>query len=184
MHRRVVWGWGDWGRSAASCVVERTYFDRVAGEAEDRLGAHEEPVRQPTPTATSTSSSSVASSSPPSDARRRSATSPSRRPLVCLPAGRRRSAAVNARSCAALEPSRQTWILEAMKRLRTRHVPADDLASVGSSVLRSGLATNLLWIGTLKFMQYEVENIDPLLSSSPLFSRLREKLGHEGSRES
>ena len=26
------------------CGVERTYFDRVAGEAEDRLGAHEEPV--------------------------------------------------------------------------------------------------------------------------------------------
>jgi len=25
-------------------VVERTYFDRVAGEAEDRLGAHKEPV--------------------------------------------------------------------------------------------------------------------------------------------
>jgi len=40
----LVWGWGDWGRSAASCVVERTYFDRVAGEAEDRLGAHKEPV--------------------------------------------------------------------------------------------------------------------------------------------
>jgi uncharacterized membrane protein YkgB len=64
-----------------------------------------------------------------------------------------------------------------MKRLRTRHAPADDLASVGSSVLRSGLATNLLWIGALKFRQYEVENIDPLLRSSPLFSRLREKLG-------
>lgn len=64
-----------------------------------------------------------------------------------------------------------------MKRLRTRHAPADDLASVGSSVLRSGLATNLLWIGTLKFKQYEVETIDPLLRSSPLFSRLREKLG-------
>jgi reactive chlorine resistance protein C len=84
---------------------------------------------------------------------------------------------LNARSCAALEPSRQTWIFEAMKRLRTRHASADDLASVGSSVLRSGLATNLLWIGALKFKQYEVENIDPLLRSSPLFSRLREKLG-------
>jgi uncharacterized membrane protein YkgB len=93
------------------------------------------------------------------------------------PAGRRRSAAVNARSCAALEPSRQTWILEAVKRLRTGHAPADDLASVGSSVLRWGLATNLLWIGALKFKQYEVENIDPLVRSSPLFSRLREKLG-------
>jgi uncharacterized membrane protein YkgB len=71
-----------------------------------------------------------------------------------------------------------------MKRLHTRHAPADDLASVRSSVLRSGLATNLPWIGTLKFKQYEVENIEPLLRSSPLFSRLREKLGDEGSRES
>ena len=26
-------GWGDRGRSAAWCGVERTYFDRVAGEA-------------------------------------------------------------------------------------------------------------------------------------------------------
>src|SRR4051794_37696914 len=64
-----------------------------------------------------------------------------------------------------------------MNPLRARHAPADDLASVGSSVLRWGLATNLLWIGTLKFKQYEVENIDSLLRSSPLFSRLREKLG-------
>jgi Bacterial low temperature requirement A protein (LtrA) len=32
------------GQSDAWCVVERTYFDRVAGEAEDRLGAHKEPV--------------------------------------------------------------------------------------------------------------------------------------------
>ena len=64
-----------------------------------------------------------------------------------------------------------------MKRLRTRHALADDLASVGWPVLRSGLAMNLLWIGTLKFKQYEVENIDPLLRSSPLFSPLREKLG-------
>ena len=40
----MVWGWGDRGRSAAWCGVERTYFDRVAGEAEDRLGGHEEPV--------------------------------------------------------------------------------------------------------------------------------------------
>jgi hypothetical protein len=36
-------GWGDWGRSAAWCVVERTYFDRVAGEAEDRLGVGGDP---------------------------------------------------------------------------------------------------------------------------------------------
>jgi uncharacterized membrane protein YkgB len=68
-------------------------------------------------------------------------------------------------------------MLEVMKRLHTRHVSADDVASVGSSVLRSGLATNLLLIGALKFKEYEVENIDPLVRASPLFSRLREKLG-------
>jgi uncharacterized membrane protein YkgB len=39
------------------------------------------------------------------------------------------------------------------------------------------LVTNLLWVGALKFKQYEVENIDPLLRSSPLFSGLRAKLG-------
>lgn len=31
---------------------------------------------------------------------------------------------------------------------------------------------NLLWIGALKFEDYEVENIEPLVTSSPLFSRL------------
>ncbi|MGC5017104.1 YkgB family protein [Micromonospora sp. DT47] len=59
----------------------------------------------------------------------------------------------------------------------TRHASADDLASVGFSVLRSALATNILWIGALKFKQYEVENDEPLVTSSPLFSRVREKLG-------
>lgn len=61
--------------------------------------------------------------------------------------------------------------------MRTRHASANDLASVGFSVLRSALATNILWIGALKFKQYEVENNEPLVTSSPLFSRLREKLG-------
>jgi hypothetical protein len=63
-------------------VVERTYFDRVAGEAEDRLGAHEEPV--------------LAAADAYSYLKAAVGTSPSRLPLVCLPAGRRRSAAVNA----------------------------------------------------------------------------------------
>ncbi|SCG54744.1 YkgB family protein [Micromonospora inositola] len=61
--------------------------------------------------------------------------------------------------------------------MRTRHASADDLASVGFSVLRSALATNILWLGALKFKQYEVENDEPLVTSSPLFSRFREKLG-------
>ncbi|AVT31951.1 MULTISPECIES: YkgB family protein [unclassified Plantactinospora] len=61
--------------------------------------------------------------------------------------------------------------------MRIRHDPADDLASVASLVLRSALATNILWIGMLKFTQYEVENNEPLLTSSPLFSRFRKTLG-------
>ncbi|MGC3862183.1 YkgB family protein [Micromonospora chersina] len=59
----------------------------------------------------------------------------------------------------------------------TPQASADDLASVGLSVLRSALATNILWIGALKFKQYEVENDEPLVTSSPLISRFREKLG-------
>jgi uncharacterized membrane protein YkgB len=61
-----------------------------------------------------------------------------------------------------------------MNRQRT---PASNLASVGFSVMRSGLGANLLWIGALKFEDYEVENIKPLVTSSPLFSRLQDKLG-------
>ena len=48
---------------------------------------------------------------------------------------------------------------------------------MGFSVLRFGLVANLLWIGALKFEDYEVENIKPLVTSSPLFSRLQGKLG-------
>ena len=43
--------------------------------------------------------------------------------------------------------------------------------------MRCGLATTLLWIGALKFKEYEVENAEVLVTSSPLTSRLREKLG-------
>jgi uncharacterized membrane protein YkgB len=55
--------------------------------------------------------------------------------------------------------------------------PASRLQSVGTSVLRSALVTNLVWIGALKFEDYEVENIHPLVSSSPLFAPLLKKLG-------
>ncbi|KAB1926842.1 DUF417 family protein [Micromonospora noduli] len=61
----------------------------------------------------------------------------------------------------------------------TGHSYADGLASVGFSVLRCALATNILWIGALKFKPYEVENDEPLVTSSPLFSRLRARLGAE-----
>ena len=51
------------------------------------------------------------------------------------------------------------------------------LAPVGSSVLRAGLATTLLWIGALKFTDYEVQNAEVLVTASPLTSRLRQRLG-------
>lgn len=60
-----------------------------------------------------------------------------------------------------------------------RHAPATRLQSVGSAVLRSALATTLVWVGALKFEDYEVENIHPLVSSSPLFSPFLKKLGEK-----
>jgi uncharacterized membrane protein YkgB len=61
--------------------------------------------------------------------------------------------------------------------MRTRR--ATRLQSVGNSVLRSALVTNLVWVGALKFEDYEVENIHPMISSSPLFSPFLEKLGEQ-----
>jgi reactive chlorine resistance protein C len=43
--------------------------------------------------------------------------------------------------------------------------------------MRCGLATTLVWIGALKFTDYEVQNAEVLVTSSPLTSRLRGKLG-------
>ena len=37
--------------------------------------------------------------------------------------------------------------------------------------------TTLVWIGALKFTDYEVENAEILVTASPLTSRLRKKLG-------
>src|SRR5580698_6676 len=59
----------------------------------------------------------------------------------------------------------------------TRHAPASRLAAAGSSVTRYGLVTTLVWVGALKFTDYEVQNAEPLVTASPLTSRLREKLG-------
>ncbi len=61
--------------------------------------------------------------------------------------------------------------------MSTRHTSMSELGSVGSSVTRCGLATTLLWIGALKFTDYEVQNADVLVTASPLTSRLRRKLG-------
>ncbi len=61
--------------------------------------------------------------------------------------------------------------------MRTRSTPATQLRTLGVSTLRSALATNLVWIGRLKFEDYEVENIQPLVTSSPLFKPLVKKWG-------
>jgi uncharacterized membrane protein YkgB len=61
--------------------------------------------------------------------------------------------------------------------MSTRRTPVSELASVGFSVLRCGLATTLLWVGALKFKDYEIQNAEVLVTASPLTSRLREKLG-------
>jgi len=43
--------------------------------------------------------------------------------------------------------------------------------------MRYGLATTFLWVGALRFRDYEVENAEPLVTASPLTSRLHAKLG-------
>jgi reactive chlorine resistance protein C len=58
----------------------------------------------------------------------------------------------------------------------TRHTLVSGLAAAGSSVTRYGLVTTLVWIGALKFTDYEVQN-EVLVTASPLTSRLRKKLG-------
>lgn len=61
--------------------------------------------------------------------------------------------------------------------MRTSPAAIDSLRTVGASTLRYGLALNLVVIGRLKFEDYEVENIRPLITSSPPFSRFAVMLG-------
>ena len=58
----------------------------------------------------------------------------------------------------------------------TRRTQVSGLAAAGSSVTRYGLVTTVVWIGVLKFTDYEVQNAEPLVTAS-LTSRLRKKLG-------
>lgn len=44
------------------------------------------------------------------------------------------------------------------------------LESMGAIVLRYGLAAVLLWVGALKFTDYEAKGIEPLVSNSPLLA--------------
>ena len=59
----------------------------------------------------------------------------------------------------------------------TRQAPVSGLAAAGSLIMRYGLVTTLVWIGALKFTDYEVQNAEVLVTASPLTSRLRQKLG-------
>lgn len=59
----------------------------------------------------------------------------------------------------------------------TRQIPISGLAAAGSTVTRYGLVTTLVWVGVLKFTDYEVQNAEVLVTASPLTSRLRKKLG-------
>ncbi len=51
------------------------------------------------------------------------------------------------------------------------------LEVVGRGVLRSALAGTLLWVGALKFAEYEAENIQPMVSTSPLFAWINRRMG-------
>lgn len=59
----------------------------------------------------------------------------------------------------------------------TRQTPMNGLAAAASTVTRYGLVTTLVWVGVLKFTDYEVQNAEVLVTASPLTSRLRKKLG-------
>lgn len=55
-----------------------------------------------------------------------------------------------------------------------------DLERVGAIVLRYGLAIILLWVGGLKFTEYEAKGIEPLVASSPFLSWAYHMLGLQG----
>lgn len=50
--------------------------------------------------------------------------------------------------------------------MSTRPTPASGLTPAGFSVMRYGLVTAFVWIGALKFTDYEVENAEPRFSSA------------------
>lgn len=59
----------------------------------------------------------------------------------------------------------------------TFRTTADRVQGTAAVTLRYGLVLNLMVIGRLKFEDYEVDNIRPLLVSSPPFSRLTRMFG-------
>ena len=55
-----------------------------------------------------------------------------------------------------------------------KSIPQNTLDAVGGLAARYGLAIVLFWYGGLKFMAYEAEGVQPLVSESPLMSWLYE----------
>jgi reactive chlorine resistance protein C len=51
------------------------------------------------------------------------------------------------------------------------------LASAGFAVMRYGLATTFVWVGAMKWNDYEIDHAEVLVAASPLTSRLRAQLG-------
>jgi len=58
-----------------------------------------------------------------------------------------------------------------------RRTAVRSLSSAGFPIMRYGLATTFLWIGAMKWNDYEIEHAEVLVTASPLTSRLREQLG-------
>ena len=54
------------------------------------------------------------------------------------------------------------------------------LKRIGEYVFRYGLVAIFLWIGLLKFTAYEAKNIEPFVSSSPLWMGAYQALGLQG----
>jgi len=63
--------------------------------------------------------------------------------------------------------------------MRKRLAAVQALRAGGVSTLRLGLTLNLVVIGRLKFEDYEVENIRPLVTSHPMFARLVSTFGEQ-----
>lgn len=57
---------------------------------------------------------------------------------------------------------------------------AINLERIGEIVSRYGLAVILLWVGCLKFTEYEAKGIEPLVANSPFLSWAYHALGLEG----
>lgn len=51
------------------------------------------------------------------------------------------------------------------------------LQDIGEILLRYGLVAIFLWIGLLKFTEYEAKNIEPFVANSPLFAWAYQSMG-------